>query len=61
MQPLQVRPRFDSYLVHQQTARAAVRLQRLGLPPGPIEREHELPVQALAQGVLRHERLELAD
>ena len=37
----------------------AKRLQRLGLAPAAIEREHPLTAQALAQRVLGHERLEL--
>ena len=42
-------------------ARVLVCLERLRLSPRAIEREHELPAQALAQGMLAHELLELAD
>ena len=38
-----------------------VRLQRLGLTPRSVEREHQLAPQALPQRVLRDQRLELAD
>src|SRR5262249_56843039 len=35
--------------------------ERLGLPPGAVEREHQLPAEALTQRVPSHEPLELAD
>ena len=38
----------------------AVSLERLGLASRPIQREHQLPAQALAQRMLGDERLELA-
>ncbi len=38
----------------------AERVQRLGLAAGPVEREHQLRVQALAVRVLGDQRLELA-
>ena len=40
-------------------ARAAVRLECLGLPAAAVEREHQLPVQPLPSRVLVDERLEL--
>ena len=33
--------------------------QRLGLPPGPVQREHQLPAQPLAQRMLGHQQLQL--
>ena len=38
----------------------AVGLERLGLAPGAVEREHLLAAQPLAQRMLADERLELA-
>ena len=61
MQPAQLRAGLDADLLHERRARAAVGLQRLRLPPGAIQREHQLPVQALAQRMLGDEPLELAD
>ena len=46
-------------LVDERLPRRAVGLERLGLPPGAVEREHQLAAQALAQRVLGDERLEL--
>ena len=37
----------------------AVTGERVGLPPGPVEGEHQVPAQALAQRVLADELLEL--
>ena len=59
MQPSQVRPGLDADLLDQRSARLAVRLQRLGLAAGAVEREHPLRVQALAQRLLRQQRLQL--
>ena len=42
-------------------ARVPVRLERLGLSARAVEREHQLAAQALAMGVLRDQRLQLAD
>jgi hypothetical protein len=40
--------------------RIPVRLERIGLPPAAVEREHQLSAQSLAQRVLADERVELA-
>ena len=61
MHATQLRPRLDPDLLHQRAPRVAVGLQRLGLPPAAIQREHPLRVQPLAQRLLGHQRLELAD
>ena len=56
---LQPRARLEPELVHQSSPRPLVGLERVRLPSRAIEREHQLPVQALAQRVLAHEPLEL--
>src|SRR5262249_10965074 len=38
-----------------------VRLERLGLPAGAVERQHQLAAQPLAQRAVPNEGLELAD
>ena len=50
---------IDPELVDERLSRDPVVLERLGLAAGPVLREHELRQQALAQGVLGDERLEL--
>jgi hypothetical protein len=52
---------LNAELVDQDDARSLISLERLCLPSRPIEREHQLPPQALAPGVLLDERLKLAD
>jgi hypothetical protein len=52
---------FEAELADQGAAGVLVGGQRVGLAPGPVEREHELAAQALAQGVLGDQRLELSD
>ena len=61
LQLLQLAPRLDPQLVDEHAARVLVRGERLCLPPGAVEREHELAAQPLAQRGRRDERLELAD
>ncbi len=61
MQGPQLGARLDTDLLHQRRARFAVRLERLRLATAPIERQHALGVQVLAQRFLHHERRELAD
>ena len=61
LEVLQGRPGLDSELVHQRRSRVPVALKRVGLTPGAVEREHQLPLQALAQRMLVNKRLELAD
>ncbi len=58
---LQRRARVDPELVHERPARVLVGVERLGLPPGAVERQHLLPAQALSQRVLPHEGGELRD
>jgi hypothetical protein len=59
LQPLERRARLDPQLVDEHAAGRLVGGQRLGLAARPVEREHQLPAQTLAEGVLRRERVEL--
>ena len=61
VQALQLGRRLDPDLVDQRPPGVAVGLQRLGLAPAPVQREHPLRVQPLAQRVLRQQRVDLAD
>ena len=61
MERLQLRSRVDPELVHESRTRRGVGIERLGLPPGAVEREHQLPAQSFPQRLLADERLELAD
>ena len=61
VQPAQLGAGLDADLLDERRARLPVRLQRLRLPPGAVEREHPLAVQALAQRVLGDQPVELAD
>ncbi len=51
---------LDAQLLGEGAAAGGVPLERLGLAAAPVEREHELATQPLAQRVLLDERLELA-
>jgi hypothetical protein len=55
----QLGSRLDPDLLHEDLSRPPVGGERVGLPTGPVEREHEVPVEALAERVLGHEALEL--
>ena len=48
--------RLDAQLVGQRAAGVAVGLQRVGLPVGAVQREHQLRPQPLAVGVLGDQR-----
>ena len=58
---LELRRRFEAEVVRQPPARVGVRGERVGLAATAVEREHELRAQRLAQRVVGHERLQLAD
>ena len=45
----QCRAWLDAQLVDQRAPGVLIRLQRLGLAPGPVQRPHELAAQPLAQ------------
>ena len=61
MQVAQLRAGLDADLLDERRSRPPVDLERFGLAPRAIQREHQLPVQPLAERVLGDERLELAD
>jgi hypothetical protein len=50
---------LEPQLLRQDLARAAVCVERLGLSPAAVQREHELPVEPLAQRVPADERSKL--
>src|SRR5205085_7206732 len=58
---LELGTRLDPELLDEQPAAGAVGGERLGLPAGAVERDHELPAELLAQRLLLDERLELGD
>lgn len=43
---------IDAEFIGEQLAHLAVLIQGLGLPPGPVQGDHQLAAQGLAQGVL---------
>ena len=53
--------RLEPELVDERAPRVLVDRQRLGLPAGAIEREHERPARPLAEWMLANERLEFPD
>ena len=53
MQAPQLRAGLDADLAHERVAREAVGLERVGLAPRAVEREHALRVQLLAQRLTR--------
>ena len=59
MEVAQRRVRLDADRLHERGARRAVGRERLGLAARPVEREHELAAQALAQGMALDELLQL--
>ena len=60
LQALELRARVQAEVLDQDVAGAAVGVERVGLAAGAVEGEHQLRVQALAEGVLGGEALELA-
>jgi hypothetical protein len=60
-QGLQLGARLQAELVGQPAVRGAVGRQRIGLAPRSVERKHQLRPQALTQGMLEHECVQLAD
>jgi hypothetical protein len=54
VQESQFRPGLGAQLFDKHRAGILVGSQRLGLPPAPVQGEHQLPAQALAQRVRRH-------
>jgi hypothetical protein len=58
---LQRRARLDPEVADECLPRLSVAAQRICLPARAVEREHQLPAQALAQRMVGDERVELAD
>jgi hypothetical protein len=52
--------RFQPELVHEHSPTSLVDLQRLGLPAGAVQRQHQLPAQTFSERVVGNEFLELA-
>ena len=52
---------LEAELLVECLPRCAIGLERLGLAAAAVQRQHELATQPLAQRMLPHERLELAD
>ena len=48
LQTLERRARLDAELVHEGTPRPLIRVERLRLPAGPVESEHQLSAQAFS-------------
>src|SRR6185312_8429155 len=53
--------RLDPELLDEVSAGIAVRLERLRLPPGAVERAHQQGARALTQRMLANKRFDLAD
>ena len=56
---LELRSRIDPELVDKRAPRVVVGIERLSLPTGSVEREHELATQSLTQWVATDEGLHL--
>ena len=61
VQGLELRPWFDPELLDECPARIVIGRERLGLAAAPVEREHQLTPEPLAQRLRADERLELRD
>src|ERR1051325_5666084 len=55
LESLEFGPWVDAELFDQRTARVLIGAQGIGLPPGSIQREDELRVEALAHRMRAHE------
>jgi len=61
LHPAQVRPRLDPQLPGEQIARPAVCGQRVALPSGLVQGQHELPVERLVIRIAYDQRLQFPD
>ena len=61
LEALELIVRLEPELLVQQPPARAVDLKRVRLAAAPVQREHELASQPLAQRMSRHERLELGN
>ena len=55
----QIRPGLETELFMKEVAQLGIRLERLGLPPRPVEREHEPRAQPFPEWIVHDEGLEL--
>jgi hypothetical protein len=55
----QLRTGLDAELPDEDTAGVGERVQRLGLPSGPVERQHQLAGEPLPERMLAHQRQQL--
>ena len=58
LQPPQLGPRLEPQLVGEHAPRLLERLERVRLAAAAVERQHQLPPQPLAEGVVRERRAE---
>jgi len=61
LEPTQCGAGLDPELVDEQSPGLLEDPERLGLPPRPVQREHQLCAKALPEGLLEDERLQLAE
>ena len=61
LEPPQLTAGLDPQLLDQQPAPLAHHLERLRLPAAAIQRQHQVRPQPLSQGMLGHQRPQLAD
>ena len=61
LQPAQIRSGIESELLGQDVPALLVHTQCVRLPAGPVQGDHELTAEALAEWVRHDQRLELAD
>jgi hypothetical protein len=59
VQVAQRRPRLETGLLDQAGPAVGVDLQGLRLPSGPVQREHQVAAEVLAEGVRPHQALQL--
>jgi hypothetical protein len=57
-EPLQLRTGREAELVGEHPAGLVVGAQRLGLPAGPVQREHLQGAEPFSQGMMRNETVE---
>ena len=57
----ELRSRLQAKLRREPALGVSVRTERLGLPPGSIEGQHELAQEPLAEGMFANQGLELAN
>ena len=58
---LEIAPGLNAQALHKRGAGLLVGLERLGLPTGAVESEDQLPLEAFAQRLARHQVVQLAD